>query len=127
MALLALIGPFEMVALYTGLVFYLLLGALFAVEFLLRKLWFRFYGDGLADRILARVFPAERTAKGRRSLAYVRRGRERPLFVPTPKHQEVLMPPNAKLLLITSVDNERPRLAAQVVECPAGGVDHRRG
>jgi hypothetical protein len=64
-------------ALYTGLVAYLLLGAGFASEFILRKLWFRLYGDGLADRILARVFPPERTANGRRSLAHVERRRER--------------------------------------------------
>ena len=43
----------------------------------LRKLWFRFYRDGLADRVFARLFPAERTANGRRSLAYVQRRRER--------------------------------------------------
>jgi uncharacterized membrane protein len=71
-ALLAAAAPVEWWALYTGLVFYLLLGALFAFEFVLRKLWFRFYGDGLADRILSRIFPPERTANGRRSLAYVR-------------------------------------------------------
>ncbi len=77
-ALLALRGPLEWWALYTGLVFYLLLGALLAGEFLLRKLWFRYYGHGIADRILARVFPAERTANGRRSLAYVERRSGRP-------------------------------------------------
>ena len=82
-ALLAVIGPFEWWALYTGLVFYLLLGALFAAEFALRKLWFRFYGDGLADRILARAFPPERTANGRRSLAYVQRRRERAAIRPS--------------------------------------------
>jgi uncharacterized membrane protein len=67
--LLALAAPFEWWALYTGLVFYLLLGALFAGEFILRKLWFRFYGDGPVDRIFARLFPPECTANGRRSLA----------------------------------------------------------
>jgi uncharacterized membrane protein len=81
-ALLALAGPFEWWALYTGLVFYLLMGALFAGEFILRKLWFRFYRDGLADRILVRVFPPERTANGRRSLAYVERRRERAATAP---------------------------------------------
>jgi len=83
MTLLALVGPFEWWALYTGLVSYLLLGALFAAEFILRKLWFRFYRDGLADRILARVFPPERTANGRRSLAYVQRRRERAAIRPS--------------------------------------------
>jgi len=82
-ALLALIGPFEWWALYTGLVFYLLLGALFATEFILRKLWFRFYDDGLADRILARGFPPERTVNGRRSLAYLQRRSERAAIRPS--------------------------------------------
>ncbi len=75
--LLALFGPFEWWALYTGLVAYLLLGALFVGEFILRKLWFRFYREGLADRVFARLFPAGRTANGRRSLAYVRNRLER--------------------------------------------------
>ena len=102
-ALLALIGPFEWWALYTGLVFYLLLGALFAVEFTLRKLWFRFYGDGLADRILARVFPAERTANGRRSLAYrAAPARAGGYSSQRRNSSEVLIPPNAKLLLMTT-------------------------
>jgi len=70
-AFLAFRGPLEWWALYTGLIFYLLLGALLGGEFLLRKLWFRHYGEGVADRILARVFPADRTDNGRRSLAYV--------------------------------------------------------
>ena len=76
-ALLAVVGPFEWWALYTGFIAYLLLGTLFAAEFILRKLWFRFYRDGLADRVFARLFPAERTANGRRSLAYVQSRRER--------------------------------------------------
>lgn len=75
--LFAWLGSFEAWALYTGFIAYLLLGAAFAGEFILRKLWFRFYGDGLADRILARLFPPERTANGRRSLAHVAHRRER--------------------------------------------------
>jgi uncharacterized membrane protein len=75
--LLAWLGSFEAWALYTGLIAYLLLGAAFAGEFIVRKLWFRYYVDGLADRVFARLFPAERTANGRRSLDYVRRRRER--------------------------------------------------
>ncbi len=70
---LALFAPLAWWTLYTGLVFYLLLGALLVGETLVRKLWFRGYGRGLADQVLARLFPAERTANGRRSLAY--RGR----------------------------------------------------
>jgi len=81
--LLALVGPIEWWAIYTGLVAYLLVGVVFATEFILRKLWFRFYREGLADRILARVFPPERTANGRRSLAYVQRRRERAAIRPS--------------------------------------------
>lgn len=77
---LALAAPLEWWVLYTGLVFYLLMGALIAGEFVARKLWFRYYQDGFADRLLARAFPPERTANGRRSLAYqaerLRRGAE---------------------------------------------------
>jgi hypothetical protein len=70
---LALFAPLAWWTLYTGLVFYLLLGALLVGETLVRKLWFRGYGRGPVDQVLARLFPAERTANGRRSLAY--RGR----------------------------------------------------
>ena len=51
--------------------FYVLLGALLAGEFLFRKWWFRYYGAGPVDRVFARLFPAEATPNGRRSLAYV--------------------------------------------------------
>jgi uncharacterized membrane protein len=76
-AWLAWFGPFQWWALYTGLVAYLLLGLLFAAEFSVRKLWFRYYREGLLDRAFARLFPAENTANGRRSLEYVRRRNER--------------------------------------------------
>jgi len=68
---LALAGPVAWWTLYTGVVGYVLMGALFAGEFVVRKLWFRHYKGGLVDRVFARVFPAERTKNGRRSLAYV--------------------------------------------------------
>ena len=70
---LAVAAPIAWWALYTGAVAYILLGLLLAGEFLFRKWWFRYYGDGPADRLLARWFPPERTANGRRSLAYVAR------------------------------------------------------
>jgi len=70
---LAFFAPLEWWALYTGVLFYGLLGALLAAEFCVRKWWFRYYDDGLADRVFARLFPPERTANGRRSLAYVAR------------------------------------------------------
>jgi uncharacterized membrane protein len=69
-AALAFAAPLSWWALYTGFVFYLLMGSLLAGEFVVRKLWFRYYQGGLADRLFARAFPAERTANGRRSLAY---------------------------------------------------------
>jgi hypothetical protein len=72
-AVLAFAAPLEWWALYTGLVFYLLMGLLIGVEFCFRKWWFRYYGDGHVDRLLARLLPAERTANGRRSLEYVAR------------------------------------------------------
>jgi uncharacterized membrane protein len=67
---LALTAPLSWWAAYSGAVFYVLLGIFLGGEFLFRKLWFRFYGDGPADVILARLFPADRTVRGRRSLAY---------------------------------------------------------
>jgi uncharacterized membrane protein len=69
--LLAFVAPLGWWAIYNGLIFYALLGGLMGVEFVLRKLRFRYYGDGAIDRFMARLFPAERTARGRRSLAYV--------------------------------------------------------
>ncbi len=71
MIVLALTAPIAWWALYTGLISYLVVGVLFAGEFVLRKLWFRYYDDGPADRILRWAFPPQRTALGRRSLAYV--------------------------------------------------------
>ncbi len=70
---LALFAPLGWWAFYTGVLFYGLLGALLAAEFCVRKWWFRYYDDGLADRVFARWFPPEKTANGRRSLAYVAR------------------------------------------------------
>ena len=68
---LAFVAPVGWWALYTGLISYLLIGLLLAGEFLFRKLWFRYYTGGPADRLLAWAFPPQRTANGRRSLAYV--------------------------------------------------------
>jgi uncharacterized membrane protein len=75
--LLAFFAPLEWWALYAGLVFYVLMGALLAGEFVVRKLWFRHYGGGALDRVFRRLFPPERTANGRRSLAYVQARRSR--------------------------------------------------
>lgn len=67
---LALYASLETWTLYTGLLFYLLLASLQGVEFVVRKLWFRYYPGGFADTFFERWFPPERTSNGRRSLAY---------------------------------------------------------
>jgi len=56
---------------YTGAV-----ALLFVSEFVFRKVWFRHYTSRRIDRLFERVFPAGRTARGRRSLAYIQRMRE---------------------------------------------------
>jgi uncharacterized membrane protein len=78
-AVLAVVAPLEWWALYTGLIFYLAMGALLFGEFVVRKLWFRHYQGDFGDRFFARAFPAERTANGRRSLAYQAERRRRQL------------------------------------------------
>lgn len=74
-AMLALAGADAMHRTWTGWLFWTLLGAFSAVEFFWRKAWFRYYGRGPLDRFLARLFPAERTERGRRSQAYLMRMR----------------------------------------------------
>ena len=54
---LALYAPVSLWALYTGLIAYVLIGALAAGEYLVRKLRFRDYGLRLHDRLIMRVFP----------------------------------------------------------------------
>jgi uncharacterized membrane protein len=46
-------------ALYTGLIAYVLIGALGVSEYVVRKARFREYGSGLHDRLLARLFPPD--------------------------------------------------------------------
>jgi len=53
------------------------------LEWAVRKAWFRYYGNGPVDRLLAALLPPERTARGRRSLEHVRRMR-RELGLPPP-------------------------------------------
>ena len=51
---------------------WLAMGAFSALEFLVRKTWFRnYFHGGPFERLWSRLFPAERTARGRRSLAYI--------------------------------------------------------
>lgn len=54
---LALMDDIEAWALFTGLISYLLIGALFAVEYVYRHWKFRRYRGGFADPLLKRVFP----------------------------------------------------------------------
>ncbi len=45
------------------------MAALTAIEFFVRKTWFRYYPHGgIFDRVWSRLFPAERTARGRASM-----------------------------------------------------------
>lgn len=71
-ATLAVAAPLGWWAIYSGALFYGLLALLLAGEFVFRKLWFRYYTGGAADTLLSRLFPAEVTERGRRSLAYDR-------------------------------------------------------
>jgi len=57
-------------------VIWLPLGALFAVEWGVRKAWFRHFGRHPIDRLLRILLPPERTARGRRSLEYITRRRQ---------------------------------------------------
>ena len=76
-AALALSGAEGAWGAWTGWGLYALMLALSAVEFLFRKSWFRYYfRGGPFDRLWSRLFPAERTAQGRRSLEAIRRYRE---------------------------------------------------
>ena len=54
---LALWATLEIWTLYTGLGAYMLIGATFTIEYIVRKAKFRRYGRGPHDWLLARVFP----------------------------------------------------------------------
>ncbi len=56
-AILAIAGPLDWWALYTGLLSYVLIGAMFTVEYLVRSYRFRHYGARLHARVVARIFP----------------------------------------------------------------------
>jgi len=74
---LALAGPAGAWQAVTGWGIYALMLAISALEFFVRKTWFRYYfHGGRFDRFWARLFPAENTEQGRRSEAYIRRYRE---------------------------------------------------
>jgi len=73
-AALALFEP-SLWAAWTGGYAYAAMAVLGAVEFLVRKSWFRYYGNGPVDRLLAALLPPENTWQGRRSKEYVTRMR----------------------------------------------------
>lgn len=54
---LALAAPIQLWTLYTGLISYLLIGALFAIEFVYRHWRFRRYLGAPTDVLLRRIFP----------------------------------------------------------------------
>jgi uncharacterized membrane protein len=57
---------------FTGKLVYAIMLALSAIEFLVRKTWFRYYfHGGWFDRIWEKAFPPENTAQGRRSMQYI--------------------------------------------------------
>ena len=57
---------------FTGRLVCAAMVAITVVEFFVRKTWFRYYyHDGPFDRCWAKLFPAENTERGRRSLAYI--------------------------------------------------------
>ena len=68
---LVLAGQAELWTRYTSWIVYALMTGLVLAELLFRKVWFRNYGRGPLDRGLAALLPAERTWRGRRSLAYI--------------------------------------------------------
>lgn len=51
------------------------LAAVSAVEYAVRKAWFRYYAGGVLDRLWAALLPAEDSERGRRSLAHIREKR----------------------------------------------------
>src|SRR5688572_15966553 len=74
-AMLALGGNLAAHRAWTGWQFWVLLGAFGVVEFLWRKAWFRYFGKGPLDQLLAQVFPPQHTERGRRSQEYLMRMR----------------------------------------------------
>ena len=82
LAALALRAPGPDWAMTSSLLVWLPTLAFTALEFLVRKAWFRHYGGAPWDRALRALLPPEHTARGRRSLDYIRQ-----------KRAELRMPP----------------------------------
>lgn len=64
-ATLALAAPLAWWATWTGLLAYVAMGALFATEYIVRKIRFRDFGAGPLDRALSRLLPARAPAPSR--------------------------------------------------------------
>jgi uncharacterized membrane protein len=75
LAALALRAPGPDWALTSSLLIWLPTLAFTTLEFLVRKAWFRHYGGAPWDRALRALLPPEHTARGRRSLDYIRQKR----------------------------------------------------
>jgi uncharacterized membrane protein len=71
-------GPPEAWRAFTGRDVWIAMAVLMLLEFFVRKTWFRaYFRGGPFERFWSRLFPAERTARGRRSQEYIRRYRQR--------------------------------------------------
>ena len=75
LAAVALAAPSADWATTSSLLVWLPTLAFTAIEFLVRKTWFRNYGGTPWDRVLRVLLPPENTARGRRSLDYIRKKR----------------------------------------------------
>ena len=76
-ALLGILAPLPWWQAATGWQVWAGMVAAMAVEFAIRKVWFRYsFGNGPIERFFRRTFPPEKTAQGRRSLEYVRHMRK---------------------------------------------------
>ena len=83
-AWLALSGRVAAWQAYTRWQMFAVIGALGIADFLVRKWWFRYYyHNNLFDRFWSRMFPAENTEMGRRSMEFIRAKREE-LGLPPP-------------------------------------------
>jgi uncharacterized membrane protein len=77
-AALAVAGTPEGWRTFTSRTLWIAMAVLTAIEFLVRKTWFRYYArGGPFERVWSTLFPAERTARGRRSMAAIAQWRER--------------------------------------------------
>jgi uncharacterized membrane protein len=75
---LAFLAPLPWWRAFTSWIVWLIVGALSAGDFVVRKVYFRSYHDRPIDRLLARLFPPDGSEMGRRSNEY-RRARRRAL------------------------------------------------